>query len=128
MKKVDRGLMGEGGIGRGIGGFVAVIMFLVSVFALWAGATGDTIPELSPLVAAVIGAGLLAGSLLIFNNIGIEDTKRLLKEQNDMLFELNRSINHNTTTNIEIARRQYQVEKRQTGTLMDRDRPQQPPN
>lgn len=105
------------------------IVTLVSALFMLAGCGGmglalgqETSAANMPIVVAVVGAGFSISGLLLYSVVNSEDLKEAIDNQNRILIEIHRSIEDSRKTNIEIARRQYQVEKRETGSLLQRNR------
>jgi hypothetical protein len=110
---------------RNIGALFGIIFFVLGLFVMY-NALDRTEDDLHPLLLPAIGGGLLTSGLLIFNNISNEEIKDLLVQQNAFLREIHNQIETGNKNAIEIARRQYQAEKRQTGSLLNRERPEPP--
>lgn len=100
------------------------VMSLVAVLFMLAGCGGmglafseETSAANTAIVLAVVGAGLAISGLLLYSIITNEDLKEAIDSQNEILIGIGRSIEESRKTNVEIARRQFQAEKRQTGSL-----------
>jgi amino acid transporter len=103
-------------VSRGIVGLIALFMLFIGFLLMGSAAGGDTLEGFIPVVVAILGVGLVVISLFIYNNVGNEQVKDLLKENNELLRKL-------IDTNIEIARRQHQAEQsRQTQSLLSREK------
>lgn len=112
---------------RILGGLIGVLMFMGGCGFMWLSLSEDTIPEFAPLIYAVLGGSFLLAGILLYNNISTEDLKGQLRRSNDLMAQNAALLEKMNSTNIEIARRQHQAEKRQTGSLLNRERPN-PPN
>lgn len=92
------------GIIRELGRLLALLIVLSGCGLMFAAFGGETLKVNTPIVSAILGAGFSGGGLLLYLSINIEKNNELLEDLID-------SVEKNTTTNIEIARRQHQAEQ-----------------